>query len=267
MTVMHISMSKFALVSIVLLSVLSLPAQPLHYSTQNAHSHNDYEQAHPFQTAWHASFGSIEADIFLVNGKLLVAHSKSELARNQSLEDLYLKPLLQALKENRNFPYADTTLRLQMLIDVKTDSAKTLGALVSLLKKYPALIHSPKLKWVISGNRPAAEDFDKYPDFIWFDGELHKAYSEKALHRILMLSDNLTRYTQWKGRNALSEKDSLLLKQIISEAHQLQKPVRFWDAPDFKEAWETLMHLGVDYINTDHIEALAMDSGQWTIDN
>jgi len=253
MTVMHISMSKFALVSIVLLSVLSLPAQPLHYSTQNAHSHNDYEQAHPFQTAWHASFGSIEADIFLVNGKLLVAHSKSELARNQSLEDLYLKPLLQALKENRNFPYADTTLRLQMLIDVKTDSAKTLGALVSLLKKYPALIHSPKLKWVISGNRPAAEDFDKYPDFIWFDGELHKAYSEKALHRILMLSDDFTRYSHWNGQGSLMREDLFLLQTAIMQAHRSGKNVRFWNAPDSSDAWKEFMSLDVDYINTDHI--------------
>jgi len=260
---MNILMRKFVPVSIMLLSMLSLQAQPRRYSTQNAHSHNDYEQVHPFQTAWHASFGSIEADIFLVNGKLLVAHSKSELARNRSLEDLYLKPLLQELRKNRNFPYADTALRLQMLIDIKTDSVETLDALISLLKKNPALIHSPKLKWVISGNRPAAEDFTSYPDFIWFDGELHKIYPEKALSRILMLSDNLSRYTKWKGKDTLSEKDSLLLKQIISRAHQLHKPVRFWDAPDFKEAWETLTHLGVDYINTDHIEAVF----QWTMDN
>jgi alkaline phosphatase len=144
-----------------------------------------------------------------------------------------------------------------MLIDIKTDSVNTLDALISLLKKYPALINSPRLTWVISGNRPAAENFNSYPDFIWFDGELHQAYSTKALSRIRMLSDNLSRYTRWKGKDILPEKDSLLLKQIISKAHQLQKPVRFWDAPDFREAWETLMRLGVDYINTDHIAELS----------
>jgi alkaline phosphatase len=241
-----------------LFGMLSLQAQPLHYSAQNAHSHNDYEQVHPFQSAWHASFGSIEADIFLVDGRLLVAHSRAELSRNRSLEDLYLEPLLAALKQNGNFPYADTALHLQMLIDIKTDSVKTLDALVSLLKKYPALTNSPRLTWVISGNRPAAENFNSYPDFIWFDGELHQAYSTKALSRIRMLSDNLSRYTKWKGKDILPEKDSLLLKQIISKAHQLRKPVRFWDAPDFREAWETLMRLGVDYINTDHITELSL---------
>jgi alkaline phosphatase len=248
---------RFAIISFFLLSVTLLRAQPLHYSTQNAHSHNDYEQAHPIQTASEASFGSIEADIFLVNGKLLVAHSKSELPLNRSLEDLYLKPLLKGLKENRHFPYRDTSRQLQMLIDIKTDSLKTLDALISLLKKYPALIHSSKLKWVISGNRPPSESFNSYPDFIWFDGELHKTYSFKALNRILMLSDNLSRYTQWKGKARLPENDSLHLAQIIYRAHQLHKPVRFWDAPDFNKAWETLMRLGVDYINTDHIQALS----------
>ena len=248
---------RFAIISFFLSSAALLRAQPLHYSTQNAHSHNDYEQAHPFETAYKASFGSIEADIFLVNGKLLVAHSKSELPLNRSLEDLYLKPLLKGLKENRSFPYADTSRQLQMLIDIKTDSLKTLDTLISLLKRYPALIQSSKLKWVISGNRPASEDFNSYPDFIWFDGELHKTYSPKALKRILMLSDNLSRYTHWKGKDTIPEKDSLQLAQIISGAHQLHKPVRFWDAPDFNEAWETLMRLGVDYINTDHIQALS----------
>ena len=238
--------------------------QPLHYSTENAHSHNDYEQAYPFRTAYNATFGSIEADIFLVNGKLLVAHSKSELPLNRSLEELYLKPLLQCLQKNGGRPYSDTARQLQMLIDIKTDSLQTLNALISLLKKHPPLINSPKLKWVISGNRPAADRFNSYPGFIWFDGELRKTYSEKALQRILMLSDNLTRYTRWKGINSIPEKDSLLLVQIIGKAHQLHKPVRFWDAPDFKEAWETLMHLGVDYINTDHIEML---SAQLKVEN
>lgn len=245
------------MISLSLLSVALLQAQPLHYSTQNAHSHNDYEQAHPFQTAYKASFGSIEADVFLVNGKLLVAHSKSELALNRSLEDLYLKPLLRGLKKNRQFPYADTSFQLQMLIDIKTDSLKTLDSLIVLLRKHPALIHSSKLKWVISGNRPGSEDFNSYPDFIWFDGELHKAYSFTAMNRILMLSDNLSRYTHWKGKDPLPEKDSLQLTQVIFKAHQLHKPVRFWDAPDFGEAWKTLMRLGVDYINTDHIESLS----------
>ncbi|HTN36686.1 MAG TPA: hypothetical protein VL053_06400, partial [Arachidicoccus sp.] len=39
------------------------------YTTQNAHSHNDYEQTHYYTQATDAAFGSMEADIYLVNGE------------------------------------------------------------------------------------------------------------------------------------------------------------------------------------------------------
>jgi alkaline phosphatase len=43
-------------------------APGLHYTIANTHSHNDYEQPIPFWTAYNAQFGSIEADIFLIDG-------------------------------------------------------------------------------------------------------------------------------------------------------------------------------------------------------
>ena len=42
----------------------------------------------------------------------------------------------------------------------------------------------------------------------------------------------------------------------LKKAHQQQKPMRFYGAPDFPNAWVNLMDLGVDYINTDHIPDL-----------
>jgi alkaline phosphatase len=253
----YFQFQRFFLTGSLLLSLFLANAQPIYYSTANAHSHNDYEQPFPFWTAYKATFGSIEADIFLVKGKLLVAHTSSELSLNRSLEDLYLKPLLSCLHKQGGFAYADTSRHLQMLIDVKTDSSKTLDALVSLLQHYPELIHSATVKWVITGNRPSPHRFDTYPDFIWFDGELNKTYSAKALKRIVMLSDDLSRYTNWNGKSPIPAKDRVLLKNIIFQAHRLHKPVRFWDAPDFTEAWKTLIGIGVDYINTDHIESLS----------
>ena len=41
---------------------------------QRAHSHNDYEQKRPLFEALARGICSVEADIWLVNGKLLVAH-------------------------------------------------------------------------------------------------------------------------------------------------------------------------------------------------
>jgi hypothetical protein len=53
-------------------SIPPVMTSDLHYTIANTHSHNDYEQRVPFWTAYNAQFGSIEADIFLVDGRLMV---------------------------------------------------------------------------------------------------------------------------------------------------------------------------------------------------
>ncbi|HVZ95538.1 MAG TPA: phosphatidylinositol-specific phospholipase C/glycerophosphodiester phosphodiesterase family protein, partial [Chitinophagaceae bacterium] len=232
-------------------------AQPAIYSTANAHSHNDYEQSNPFYEAWNNGFGSIEADIFLQNNKLLVAHTTGELNDNRTLQSLYLDPLRKAVEMNHGYPYADSTKALQLLVDVKTDSVKTLDKLIEILNSYPSIISCSKIKIAISGNRPSPEAFGGYPSYIYFDGVLNESYSSRALSKIIMLSDNFRHYSTWQGTGSIAVKDYELLKQTIDKAHQLKKKVRFWNAPDNPDAWRILEGLHADYINTDHIAALA----------
>lgn len=233
-------------------------AQKQIYSVANAHSHNDYEQQIPFWMAWRAGFGSVETDIFLVDGLLYVAHDSSELHKRMKLETAYLKPLSDCIKNNNGYPYADRKKKLQILIDIKSDSIQTLKALIALLRKFPSLTESKSVNWVITGNRPDPKLFTRYPRFISFDGEINKDYQKDALSRISLLSDNFKHYCVWTGRGDLPENDVSVLKSAVSKAHRLQKPVRFWNAPDEANAWNSLMLLQVDYINTDHIDSLAI---------
>lgn len=240
-----------------LVSTVSV-AQPTSYTTANAHSHNDYEQPLPLTTAYNEKFGSIEADIFWRNGELLVAHTEKELAaKHRTLEELYLKPLQVYIENNKGYIYADTTRHLQLMIDLKTNGDTTLGTLVELLKKFPALTNCPKLKIAISGNRPDVSTWASYPSFIWFDGELQKEYPAEALARIVMLSSDFKNYTKWNGKGALPAAQLDTMQLDITHAHTAGKPVRFWGAPDNKNTWRQLMGLKVDYINTDKIKALA----------
>jgi alkaline phosphatase len=249
-------LNKLLLLLSFFISIASF-AQPTSYSVANAHSHNDYEQPVPLFTAYNARFGSIEADIFWHNGKLLVAHDTNELALHRSLEELYLKPLQQLIKKNKGHMFADTSRRLQLMIDIKTDSVTTLGKLVELLQKYPVLTKCSSLQIAISGNRPHVSTYTSYPAFIGFDGELKKQYPADALTRIVMMSGDLKKYTRWNGNGHIPAPQRDTLLQVVARAHALNKPVRFWGAPDFENAWLQLVHLRVDYINTDHIKALA----------
>ena len=71
-----------------------------HYTSANAHSHNDYEQPSPFRTAYNAGFGSIEADIFLQHDSLIVAHAINELSLHRTLDEYYLQPLVNCIKKS-----------------------------------------------------------------------------------------------------------------------------------------------------------------------
>jgi len=244
---------------IVLLALItySLQAQPLAYTVSNAHSHNDYEQKVPFWLAYNEGFGSIEADIFLRHDSLIVAHSEKELTLRRTLETYYLDHLLACVRKNGGRPYLNVNAPLQVLIDIKTDSIHTLARLVEVLGKYPGLTGNPAIKFVITGNRPAPFLWPGYPSWIWFDGVLSDQYDQAVLDKVVMLSDDFKSYSQWNGKGIIPAKEWAFLQAAVKKAHQWKKTVRFWDAPDFINAWYQFMHLQVDYINTDHIAALS----------
>src|SRR3954468_3891095 len=65
------------------------------------HAHNDYEHPRPLLDALDHHFCSIEADIYLVDGKLLVAHERKQVTPERTLESLYLEPLRDRVLKGR----------------------------------------------------------------------------------------------------------------------------------------------------------------------
>ena len=67
------------------------------------------------------------------------------------------------------------------------------------------------------------------------------------------MSDNIANYVYG---NDVTPGEWQRLQITVKRAHDLKLPVRFWATPDNMEVWSKLMQLQVDYINTDHIDAL-----------
>ncbi|GAA4091586.1 hypothetical protein [Mucilaginibacter panaciglaebae] len=220
------------------------------------HSHNDYANNTPFYKAYNNGFNSIEADIFLVDGTLLVSHSDKYLEPERTLKGMYLDPILYALRR-------DTTRRLNLLIDVKDDHKKTLPALVKELKPLNAYLLSPenpngRLKILISGNRPVPSDYKDYPDILWFDDDLVYPHTQIEWDRVGQVSLNFENWSKWKGQGPIAEADRKRLKKTVDSVHtHTGKLVRFWGAPDTQESWDTQIGFGADIIGTDRIEQLA----------
>jgi len=227
------------------------------YTTADVHSHNDYENKIPFWMAYKEGFGSIEADIFLVGNHLYVGHDTLEIKKRRTLEKFYLEPLKAMIAKNHGSVYKMKTRKLQILVDVKTDSVATLNRLVQVLKAYPTLIHNKNLRFTISGNRPNPKDYPKYPSFIWFDGRLSENYSLAALKKVGLISDDFTNFSNWDGKSSINPSDENKLLDLVHKVHAMNRKLRFWATPDTHTTWNEMMKLKVDYINTDSIVSLS----------
>ncbi|GAB3904298.1 PI-PLC domain-containing protein [Mucilaginibacter boryungensis] len=242
---------KFLRLSVILLVAAKLcSAQQIIPAT---HSHNDYEQTVPFFHAYNAGFNAIEADIFMVNSTLLVAHDYKHLQATRTLKKLYLDPIKEALKK-------DTSRHLTLLIDLKQDYWYLMPELILELKSVRKFCvgHKPngRLLILISGNRPAPSLFNTYPDFIFFDEDLRHTYNAEQLKRVGQISLQYSLYSKWKGVGTIPPAQEQRLKHIIDSVHSIGKTIRFWDAPDNKAGWTQLMKLHADVIGTDNIDGL-----------
>jgi alkaline phosphatase len=226
-----------------------------------AHSHNDYSNVIPFWIAYYNHFSSIEADIWIVNNDLFVAHDKQAIKPERTLDALYLQPLVNLVRYNGGKPWYDYPSGLELLIDLKTEGVPTLDLLAKKLKEYPDVfdpsVNPDAVRIVISGNRPSPSEYSNYPSFIFFDGIIGQKYTDDQLARIPLFSENLRTLIKWDGKSVISEDERKKLVSVIDSIHKLNKKVRFWNAPDNPDAWKTLLNAGVDYVNTDHINQLA----------
>lgn len=215
------------------------------------HSHNDYLQSVPFWEAYANGMESIEADVIFMEEELYVAHEKESVIKNRTLASLYLEPIRKAFELDLG-----DTKQFQLLIDIKTEPYSTLEKLEEVLSFYEDILTGinglPKVEIVISGNRPKPEEYDDYSDYILFDYQSVTETADLPLHKISLISLNFKKFSNWDGKGGINERELEGIKEAIGAAHSLKKPIRFWATPDTEAAWETLINLGVDFINTDH---------------
>lgn len=214
------------------------------------HSHNDYLRNVPFWEAFGAGAASIEVDVILQNGNLMVAHEAETIKPELTLRSLYLEPIQKAVDLGMIDDFG-----FHLLIDSKTEGYSTLEAIVKEASDFEEILFSPQnpegLKLIISGNRPKPEDYMKYPGWIFFDYQSKTLTSNLPWEKIGMVSLSFSQFSVWNGKGRIVEAEKVKLEEFITSVHSFQKPVRFWAAPDSKSAWKAFYDMGVDYINTD----------------
>ncbi len=225
------------------------------------HSHNDYAQRVPFFQAYAQQVSSIEADVFLHDGQLLVGHDVEDLRADMTFEALYVEPIVTLFARNGGRAFRDSDQTLQLMVELKSETDPTLRAVAALLGRWPEVfdpeVNPAAVRVAVTGRVPAPEAFDRYPRFLGFDGAWDADYTPEQLERIALISTNFRDFSQWNGKGTIIPAEKERLEQVIDRAHEQGKPVRFWNAPEGTTVYYTFYDMGIDYINTDKPEVCA----------
>jgi hypothetical protein len=236
---------------------------------ERAHAHNDYEHDRPLSDALDHGFTSVEADVWLVDGELRVAHDLMNTQPGVTLQWLYLDPLADRFAANGGSMYRGWDGSVQLLIDIKSDGPTTYAAIDQALRAYPQLM----TRWtdgrmkerpvtaVISGNRPLADMAVQRTRFAGYDGRLADLDVGLPAELMPLVSDNWTLHFTWMGVGPMPEAEREKLHSIVATAHAHGYRVRFWATPDMPgpqrdAVWAELITADVDHINTDDFAGL-----------
>lgn len=222
--------------------------------TQLAHAHNDYEQARPLYEALENKFNSIEADVYVINGQLMVSHNWPN-PNAKSLIDLYLTPLKTIFTQNEKTFVYPKSQPLVLMIDIKNEGNIAYQALKSALNQVQLLDSTASLQIIISGDLPFNEILQDNLPNIGIDGrptDLGKGYTTLQMPWISQAYKAVCA-TEKLNRTCLN-----IIKKLSKETHKESKLLRLWAIPDYPKAWRKLTKAGVDIVNTDNIAGLRL---------
>lgn len=224
------------------------------------HAHNDYQHARPLLDALSHGFCSVEADIHLVDGKLLVAHNRDATKPERTLQALYLDPLRERVRQNggRVFPNGP---EFTLLIDLKTNWPVIYPMLSAVLTNYSEMLSTFRdgekqtnaVTIIITGDRSPDMFTDESVRYAAYDGKLSDLDSTKPAQSIPWISIEWKKQFKWSGSGSMPADEKRRLAEIVAKTHAHGRQLRFWGAPDNPKSWQATLDAGVDLINTDDL--------------
>lgn len=222
------------------------------------HAHNDYQHDQPLQQAFELGYRSIEVDVFLnKDQEAVVSHVSLFLKSKPKFSELYVFPLLQMLKSEK----LDKKKPILLLIDLKgKEKSKLIGAVHQALMPVMDDIQrvgeddQRPLKIVLSGNPPRTSLPFYKEDIFFIDGDIGDLSSTEYKERIAGVSFNFKDVFDWNGKGEMPGIQKIKLEEMVKKAHEQDKTIRMWNAPQTEPFYKTVLNAGVDWVNIDDIE-------------
>ena len=200
----------------------------------NVHSHNDYEQKRPLDEALDQGFCSVEADIYLIDGQLLVAHNRADTRPGKTLQSMYLDPLRRRIRE-RGGIYPGNPYFIQ-LIDIKTEARPTWLALEKVLENYRDVLsrftdsgcQTNLITVIITGNRDIPGMAAEKERLAAVDGRLEDLKDNPPVSLIPQVSESWTDHFHWLGGSPFPAGEKERLDAMVASVHGQHRTLRFW---------------------------------------
>jgi hypothetical protein len=225
------------------------------------HAHNDYLHGRPLLDALELGFGSVEADVILHQGKLLVGHTSIEaISSKKTLEELYLMPLRERVKKNGG-KISKEQEQFFLLVDLKTEAESTYQAVHEQLEKYADILSVRRDGvWtqgaVISGSIPRETMQKQAVCYAGIDGRPGAIESDLPAYVMPWISTSWSSMFTWKGKGEMPAEEKEKLRTYVEAAHAKKRLVRFWGTPESEVVWKELREQGVDLIGGDDLKGI-----------
>lgn len=233
----------------------------IHY---NAFSHNDYWRPTPLMDALAFRYNCVEADLWLIDGQLYVAHDRPEPNAAITFENLYLKPLAARIQANGGKVYPSADRPFYLMVDCKTNGEDMYTVLKKQMEPYKELFCSvdngtykeAPVLFFLSGSRPVQILSAETSRFTFLDGRIKDLGQNIPATLAPVVSDNYSDYFTWDGSGEMPVDQLLKMRGIIAQVHQEGKLFRWWGAPDTEVFKRFFLQEGVDLVGADDLNSL-----------
>ena len=227
-----------------LILAFCIPASAQQRCTVPGYAHNDYENRRPLLDAVEAGYAGVEADYFLVRGRLLVGHDPDQLKRDRTLQSLYLEPLRDLAR--RQGPLCGSEKRFLLNIEAKQNSRPAFDSLQAVLSRYPDLLGPGGwVEVVLVGWTPP---FDSLGDArIQYRVErVRQIDSIPPDPRITLISVRYPDFVRYPDR---SNRFHSVMAALVRQTRMVpNRRLRMYDVPYSSVIYQALLKAGVDLI-------------------
>jgi len=227
-----------------------------------AYVHNDYVYSRPpLLDALNHGFLGVEADYFVVNGELLVAHDFDRVDPERTLRKLYLDPLRERVKRYGAVYPGGPVFTLN--IESKRSRMETYVALHDLLAEYEDMltvvrdgtVRPGPVQVILVGWFPPLEWLAAQPvRYVAVQShfsELPENHAEYPSHLLKLISQNYISLFRWHGEGPMPPEFCNKLAALVAAKRAVPgRILRIFHAPIHPAVYRAFVEAGVDRIGT-----------------